>query len=128
MIILIKSQKNILFLPAKNYESLYEYLYYFDITIIPFKLSNMIQSCDPCKFYEYISMGKPVLATKMQPLERFSNICSFIDIDNYDNVIQYEISQLNNKNLIETRKKIAVNNSWYSRSVDLYQFIIEHLT
>ena len=123
----IPYSNNILVLPAKKYEDLYKYLYYFDIAMIPFKLTKMTHCCDPCKFYEYISMGKPVITTRMQPLVRFNDICSFININNFNTVIQNEIKNLNNIKLINKRKEVAKQNTWYQRSVDIYNFIKDNI-
>ena len=123
----IESNPNILFLEAKPYNELYKYSYWFDCGIIPFKLTNMIQACDPCKFYEYIAMGKPVLATKMQPLERFKNICYFIDKNNFNNQINNLKNNLNNSNYKKLLIKIANENSWLYRSETMYYFIKNNL-
>jgi hypothetical protein len=92
--------------------------------MIPFKLTNMIQCCDPCKFYEYIAMGKPVIATRMNPLERFSNACYFIDNKNVIDVINtIKINPPDPQFL----KSIAINNTWFMRSLDMYNYIKKHL-
>lgn len=125
--ITIKENSNILFLEAKPYNELYKYSYYFDACIIPFKLTKMINCCDPCKFYEYISMGKPVISTKMQPLIRFKEICHFIDCDNIDDVINNLKNDVENKEYKEKIIEISKQNTWFQRSIDLYNFIIENL-
>ena len=44
------------------------YLRRFDVCIIPFKVNPITEATDPVKFYEYVSQGKPVVATAMAEL------------------------------------------------------------
>lgn len=43
-------------------------LHDFDITIIPFKINELTKATNPVKVYEYLSAGKPVVATAMPEL------------------------------------------------------------
>lgn len=53
----------ITYIGFKKYEELPKYLRYFDIAIIPFKITSMTESCNPIKMWEYLSLGIPVVAT-----------------------------------------------------------------
>jgi GT2 family glycosyltransferase len=65
---------NVHLLGEKPYDSLPGYLYWFDVCLIPFKLSDLILSCNPVKFYEYISSGKPVVSTNLPEIHPYSDI------------------------------------------------------
>jgi polysaccharide pyruvyl transferase CsaB len=59
---------NVHFLGEQPYSRLPAYLQQFDVCLIPFKLTPIIQSTNPVKFYEYLSAGKPVVATLLPEL------------------------------------------------------------
>ena len=65
---LLHHLSNIHFLGEQPYSCLPSYLQQFDVCIIPFKLTPIIQSTNPVKFYEYLSAGKPVVATRIPEL------------------------------------------------------------
>ena len=60
---------NIKMLGELPYNALPDYVHSFDICIIPFKLTNLIMHTNPVKVYEYLSAGKPVVATPLPELQ-----------------------------------------------------------
>lgn len=99
----------------KDYSVLPSYLSQFDLTVIPFKLSEMIKGCDPIKFYEFLSAGKPVLATEMDELEKYSDVTYFINMENCIDVAQKAIAE-DSPELRAARQKVAYENSWEVRA------------
>ncbi|MFW5890742.1 MAG: glycosyltransferase, partial [bacterium] len=65
----LPKRKNIYYLGHISYSELPFYSNYFDVCIIPFKKTDMIKSCNPIKLWEYLSMGKPVVATNIEELK-----------------------------------------------------------
>ena len=112
------THKNITWLSIKQYSELPNYLSYFDICMIPFKLTEMIKGCDPIKFYEYCSAGKPVITTGLHELQKYKDICYFMDNNNYESVINRAVIEKDNNELILKRQDVAKSNSWVNR-VDL---------
>ena len=50
----------------------------FDLMIMPFKNSKLIDSVDPVKFYEYIAMNKPIISIKYdEVLNRYKHFVDF---------------------------------------------------
>lgn len=45
-----------------------------DVLTIPFKIVPIIEACDPVKFYEYSSLGKPTVTTPLPELRRASEL------------------------------------------------------
>lgn len=64
---------NVFYLGAKAYDSVPSYIDLFDIALIPFVKSNISESTDPIKLYEYFALGKPVVATPMLQLSKFND-------------------------------------------------------
>lgn len=114
---------NITWINHKPYKELPYYLSHFDLTFIPFKLTEMIRGCDPIKFYEFCAAGKPVLATRIEPLLRFGDICYFINRNNWDGMIKKAIREKDDEEKIRRRKEVAKNNSWDDRVRTMLQHI-----
>ncbi len=60
---------NVTLLGQQPYASMPQYLYHFDVCLIPFKLNATTQATDPVKLYEYLSAGKPVVSVALAELE-----------------------------------------------------------
>jgi hypothetical protein len=58
--------------PAAHYDALCE-VAKFDVGIIPFRITPLTESVDPIKYYEYRTLGLPVLATPFGELRRKSD-------------------------------------------------------
>jgi hypothetical protein len=117
---------NIHYLSHKKIDELPNYLSHIDVPIIPFKLTEMIKGCDPIKFYEYISSGKPTVVTQMIELERFKDICYFMNIDNCLDVIETALNEDDNE-LKNKRIEVAKLNSWDIRAKYAVEKIRKHL-
>jgi len=106
---------NIFSLHHKDYSILPNYLSHFDITLIPFKLTEMIKGCDPIKFYEYLAAGKPVLATEIEELKKYANVTYFINHNNALDVIDRALREdCEEKKRI--RQEIVKEQSWDRRA------------
>lgn len=60
---------NVTLLGQQPYASMPQYLYHFDVCLIPFKVNGTTQATDPVKLYEYLSAGKPVVSVALAELE-----------------------------------------------------------
>jgi GT2 family glycosyltransferase/glycosyltransferase involved in cell wall biosynthesis len=61
----LQTLPNVYLLGSQPYESIPGYLREFDACTIPFLLNEVTAATDPVKLYEYLSLGKPVVATDM---------------------------------------------------------------
>jgi 2-polyprenyl-3-methyl-5-hydroxy-6-metoxy-1,4-benzoquinol methylase len=117
---------NVYFLGEKKYVDLPDFLYWFDVCLIPFKLTELIKATHPVKFYEYLSTGKPVVSAKLPELLQYNHLCYFYE--NKDEAIKV-ISQALNENdekLREKRIQFAQENTWDNR-VETYLTHIHEL-
>lgn len=117
------NEKNVFILEHKPYEELPYYLSHFDFTIIPFKLTEMIKGCDPIKFYEYISAGKPVISSEIEELKKkFSDITTFVNTENCLRKIEEAIK---NETIMKKAKRIEIakQNSWEVRATIALEII-----
>jgi GT2 family glycosyltransferase/glycosyltransferase involved in cell wall biosynthesis len=67
---------NVQLLGHKPYAEIPAYLAAFDVCTIPFVLNEVTKATDPVKLYEYLSQGKPVVATPMSELREAGELIS----------------------------------------------------
>jgi len=65
---------NVHFLGEQPYSRLPAYLQAFDVCLIPFKLTPIIEATNPVKFYEYLSAGKPVVSSRLPDLATLTDL------------------------------------------------------
>ena len=115
---------NIIFIGNKSDNHLAEYLYHFDLAIVPYKKNKPIDCLNSYNLYEYIAAGKRVLATNLPDAERFKGIIEIEDnperfIDKMGQLLSQEDLQ---EDKIKRYNKIKEHN-WYNRAKDLSQLI-----
>ncbi len=107
--------RNVYFLGEVKHSELGGYLAYFDVCTIPFVLNDLIKSTNPVKFYEYISVGKPVVSSRFPELVQYEDICYLYDSkEEFDELIQKALES-DSKDVIEKRKEVAQENTWNER-------------
>lgn len=65
----LRALPNVRLLGQQPYVAMPQYLYHFDVCLIPFKLNPTTEATDPVKLYEYLSAGKPVVSVALPELE-----------------------------------------------------------
>ena len=50
-----------------------------DILLLPFQVTELTRAVDPVKLYEYIALGRPVLAARYPELHQFASFVTFYD-------------------------------------------------
>jgi glycosyltransferase involved in cell wall biosynthesis len=71
----LEKYKNVFILGGRNYNILPQYLKGFDVCLLPNALNEYTKNMFPMKFFEYLSAGKPVVATNLAALSEFSEQC-----------------------------------------------------
>ena len=105
--------KNIHFLGLKPQDSLPSYLYYSDFAILPFKNDNIGKYVSPLKIFEYISMGKKVIATSLPDILGYPNVVYADSLNDWNNALESDFLDE------DVAYKFALNNNWYSRISEL---------
>lgn len=89
----------------------------FDALLMPFKVTELIQSVDPVKLYEYIFFNKPIISVRYQEIERFANFVDFYT--NHEELIsiinKYSASGFNKKYSDNDRLQFISSNTWSDR-------------
>ena len=124
---------NVHFLGERPYSELPKYLHDFDVCLIPFKITQLIESTHPVKLYEYLASGKPVVATKMTELLSVADLC-YLSEDKEDFLKKLDLAVNEKDDAIRKKRiKFASENTWENRFETLYKelkktnsFNIEH--
>ncbi|MBM4341609.1 MAG: methyltransferase domain-containing protein, partial [Deltaproteobacteria bacterium] len=106
---------NVHYLGPKEYIELPQYLRYFDVGIIPFKLNKITHSTSPLKLFEYMSALKPVVTTAMDELKKYSCILIAHDSDEFVNLLDKAITLKTSMTYLESLRQEALENTWDRR-------------
>ena len=111
----LEALPNVRVLGQKPYELMPAYLQHFDVCMIPFQVNAITEATDPVKFYEYVSQGKPVVATRMPELFPYRDHLYIAD-DEEDFMAKLESAlQERDPAAVERRIELARQNTWTNR-------------
>ncbi|MDK2806374.1 MAG: hypothetical protein PWR08_460 [Thermoanaerobacterium sp.] len=111
----LPKRDNIFYLGEKKYSILPNYLQYFDVCIIPFKVTSMTEGVDPIKLYEYLSAGKPVVSSNLPSILRSEGIYTANGKAEFVDMIKDAMENCD----VEKRQlliNLAKENSWNKRA------------
>ena len=115
---------NIYFLGMKSREEVPQYIYDFDVCLMPFNRSEIGKGMLPLKMFEYLALGKPVVATSSEVLKQFEEVLYLADDeDSFLKLIENAITD-NNREHSEFRRACALKYSWENR-VNEYLYAIQ---
>lgn len=98
----------------------------FDICLYPFKQSELLDTIDPVKIYEYLSCNKPIIAVYSSEMNKYGN-----KVHTYNSI--HELIVLSHQTLESPFKnedekyKFFEENSWTKRAKDIVNILEEEL-
>ncbi len=111
----LQSLTNVMMVGQQPYETMPQYLYNFDVCAIPFKINPITEATDPVKLYEYLSGGKPVVATKMSELKAYRDFVYLAEsAEDFIAKLDAAICE-NDPQLPERRRSLASEHTWQNR-------------
>jgi len=114
--------KNVLFLGARRYERVPAYVQAFDVCWVPFDRSGVSQAANPVKIYEYLALGKPVVATPVADTAAFEGLVRVgRDADEIAGHLRAALAE--GEQGAERRVGFARANSWDARAAQYASFI-----
>src|SRR4030042_539881 len=108
---------NIPLLGEKTYDELPEYLSIFDVCIIPFIQNSLTDATNPVKLYEFLSAGKPIVATRLKEISHYAEYIRFgSTLEDWESAIQAGLTEEKTDELLTPRYKFGRTNTWKSRA------------
>ncbi|MEO0097987.1 MAG: glycosyltransferase [candidate division WOR-3 bacterium] len=119
---------NIHLLGPKPYSLIPAYINNFDVCLIPFIADPLSDKVDPIKVYEYLSLGKPVVACNLQELEKTKELIYLSNNEkDFIRSIAEALKETKDDDLKERRIKYAQENSWKIRVSELLTIVGKEL-
>lgn len=75
----LRELPNVRFEGYQPYERLPSYLRRFDVALVPFRVNDTTDGMDVVKFYEYISLGTPVVSTPIREIVAYAGLLYLAD-------------------------------------------------
>lgn len=98
----------------------------FDICLYPFKKSDLLDTIDPVKIYEYLSCNKPIIAIHSKEMEKYDR--KVYVYDSIDELIQLSHQTLTPPFRTEEERDIFFKeNSWANRVKNIVNILEEEL-
>ena len=119
----LRKNPNVFFLGQKKMSELPAYLQVFDVALMPWLLTGHMRYAYPLKLHEYLSAGRPPVATALPELRPFSSVVRIAETHN--EFIKYVKDALVDKSLqsVEARVDVARNNTWDQRVLEIYRIL-----
>jgi glycosyltransferase involved in cell wall biosynthesis len=118
---------NVYILGFKPLEQLPDYVQTFDVALIPYILEGHVLSGYPQKLHEYLAAGRSIVATAMPELQPYSQWLRIAkDENDFIRLIEDAKDDYKQKTITE-RTKVAQQNTWEHRVIEMYRILNEHL-
>ncbi len=108
---------NIYFLGERPYYVLQDYLKYFSLAQIPFKINELVKSVNPIKLYEYLAAGLRVISSPLPEVQLYTKeniVVTPSSINQYSACIESFLEK-DGKNYVDKCQKFALEHTWSAR-------------
>lgn len=110
------SMQNVYWLGMKSYVELPNYLHYFDVAIIPFRLDDVTHATSPIKLFEYMAAGKPIVTTAMLECRNYPEVLIARDESEFVSKLKEALELRNDPAYLQALDRRAQQNSWDIRA------------
>lgn len=115
-----RSLPNITFVGEVSYSELPAYLHCFNVCIIPFRITELTRCTNPVKVYEYLSAGRPVVATAMPELQLMGDYVHVADShQEFIAKLKIAMAESGDEALARSRMAWAAQHDWRERAAAL---------
>jgi hypothetical protein len=119
--------QNFFYIPPVDYISLPDYLQYFDVAIIPFKINEHTMGNDLLKLHDFLAMGKAVVSTEIGGAADLKDVIKIAkNPSEFLDAIEKELDSENKKVFLK-RKKCALKNSWPKRIMEFKKLLLNYV-
>lgn len=122
----LKDYQNLNIIKPMPREKLVKYIKNADAIIFPYKTNEFNKGVFPVKTYECLALGKPIITTPFEDLKYIDCIYTASTVEEFIRTLD-ELKYLENEEVINKRKKIALENSWKSKINKIEELIAKKL-
>ena len=91
----------------------------FDVGLIPYKMGDQARSIDPLKLYDYLAVGKPVVAVDIPSMQSFGKVVRIAkDPDDFSRLMREAALDKDDMRAAE-RRALASEQSWEKRAAQI---------
>ena len=116
---------NLTWVGQKPYPVLPDYMHYFDVAMIPFRVNDLTHAVSPLKLFEYMAAGKPVVITPMEESMRYSGVLVAEDPQQFSMRLDEALELRADQDYLKTIQKVASENTWQVRAQQINQALVE---
>ena len=110
--------ENIHYLGVKKYDELPRFAAWFDVCILPFIVNQLTDSTSPIKLFEYMALGKPIVATPIKEVKNYKSPL-VATADQFASKIREALLLCNDAKYLSLVDDEARQNTWKKRFKDL---------
>ena len=111
---------NVVFAGEVPYASLPYWLHAFDVCLLPFRVIPLTLATNPVKVYEYLSAGKPVVATNLPEMEQFEGLIDTANSpEDFGRKVAESLSAPVLEEAVKARQAFASRQTWAHRAEQL---------
>lgn len=111
---------NLHWLGPRPYDQVPRYIYHFDAGILPHRRNRITLYNSPMKIYEYLSMGRPVVATSTSGIEDVGQFCHIAEN-------RHEFNQMLRRAVVQDNRAVSdhvrSSCSWGDRAAKIMQWL-----
>jgi glycosyltransferase involved in cell wall biosynthesis len=112
----LRSHSNVIRLGRKQFAELARYGRFFDVGVLPYKLTEQVIHSNPIKLREYLAMGKPVVSVRFPHAEGFGRLVYLADTyDEFVIAIDQALRE-DDDGLRRARMESVRNTTWAARA------------
>jgi glycosyltransferase involved in cell wall biosynthesis len=114
-------EANFIWLGKKPFKDIPQYIYHFDVGIVPHKVTEETKYMSPLKVYEYLAMQKPVVVTNVEGLDEIGRYCEIAkDTDEFNTLLRNLAN--NKKNIFNN--DLLKNYTWENRVKKIFDNLL----
>jgi len=106
---------NVFWLGPKRYAELPQYLKYFDVATIPFKVNTITDSVSPIKLFEYMAGRKPIVTTALRECRRYRSVLVAESQEGYVQRLREAVGLQQDAQYLKILDEEAAENTWDAR-------------
>ncbi|HEX6304640.1 MAG TPA: glycosyltransferase [Anaerolineales bacterium] len=107
---------NVSWLGVKSYSDLPNYVRYFDVATIPFRLNSITHATSPLKLFEYLAAGKPTVITAMEESMRYPGVMAAKNMKEFVQMLDRGLMLKDDQDYLSLIDQVARENTWDNRA------------